>query len=136
MKKTSIAAFDQLCEIFSDAKVKVKRCCLDMLKEICNRTESKEINLDKLKNFLCDHGLGYPTAMYDGGNHPEYATNMYSTVDGFRLNGDTIIFEIEESTDYDEDRMWTDDLIELCDTIINYEAYGYTLGVSDYGDDE
>jgi hypothetical protein len=130
MKKTSIAAFDQLCEIFSNAKAKVKRCCLDMLKEICNRTESKEINLDKLKNFLCDQ------VMYDGGNHPEYATNMYSTVDGFRLNGDTIIFEIEDSTDYDEDRMWTDDLIELCDTIINYEAYGYTLGVSDYGDDE
>jgi hypothetical protein len=135
MKSTTIEKFDNLCTELCNAKRAVRQQCIDMLKEICNRTESKEINLDKMNNFLLDGGMANPVFCYDGGNHPEYASNMYSTVEGFELKGDKLVFTIEDSDDYDITRVHTDCLIELCDAIIDYENEGYELGVNEYESD-
>lgn len=121
---------------FTAAREKMRTQCLDMLKVICNRTDSKEINLDKFKEYCCDCGMGYPTIAYDGGRHPEYASNLYSTVNGFSLVNGKIVFDIEDCDSYSEDRVTTTELTELCDYLIEYEDDGYTLGVADYGDDE
>ena len=135
MKSTTIEKFDNLCTELCNAKRAVRQQCIDMLKEICNRTESKEINLDKMNNFLLDGGMANPVFCYDGGNHPEYASNMYSAVEGFVLKGDKLVFIIEDSNDYDITRVLTDCLIELCDAIIDYENGGYELGVNEYESD-
>ena len=136
MKSTTIETFDNLCSELYKAKQAVRNHCIDMLKEICNRTESKEINLSKMNNFLDDGGYGNPTFCYDGGNHPEYASNMYSAVEGFELNENNIIvFTIEDSDCYETGRVLTDDLIELCDAIVEYEKEGYELGVNEYESD-
>ena len=108
----------------------IKRACINMLKDICNRTDSKEINLEKLKKYCRDYGLGYPVFSYK---------DIYSTVDGFRLERNQIVFEIvfeiENSPSYNEDKVKTNEIIDLCEVIIKYEKE-YTLGVADYGDDE
>jgi hypothetical protein len=135
MKSTTIEKFDNLCTELSNAKRAVRNQCIDMLKEICNRTESKEISLDKMNNFLLDGGLANPVFCYDGGNHPEYASNMYSAVEGFELKGDKLVFTIEDSDSYDITRVLTDCLIELCDAIVEYEKEGYELGVNEYESD-
>lgn len=135
MKTTTIEKFDNLCTELCNAKHAVRNLCIDMLKEICNRTDSKKINLDKMTNFLLDGGSANPVFYYDGGNHPEYASNMYSAVDGFELKGDKLVFAIEDSDDYDITRVQTDCLIELCDAIIEYENEGYELGVNEYESD-
>jgi hypothetical protein len=80
--------------------------------------------------------MGYPTIAYDGGRHPEYASNLYSTVNGFSLVNGKIVFDIEDCSSYSEDRVTTTELTELCDYLIEYEDDSYTLGVADYGDDE
>lgn len=135
MKSTTIETFDNLCTALSEAKTAVRNHCIDMLKEICNRTESKKISLDKMNDFLLDGGLGNPTFCYDGGNHPEYASNMYSAVEGFELKGDKLVFTIEDSDSYEAGRVLTDCLIELCDAIVEYENEGYELGVNEYESD-
>ena len=133
MKSTTIEKFNNLCVEFYEAKVAIRKHCIDMLKEICNRTESKEINLAKMINFLYDEGSPTPVFSYDGGNHPEYASNMYSDVKGFELNENNIIvFTLEDSDCYETGRVLTDDLVELCEIIIGYENAGYELGVNEY----
>ena len=158
MDKNLIARFDSTYEEYLDSVGKVRKVCLDMLKEVCNRTESKEVSLDKLKNFLRDYGFGCPVVTYDGGNDIDDdggndiddeggndiddEPNCYSTVDGFRIESDAIrgefiVLDIEDDYSYGIDRVLTVDIIRLCETIIQYEASGeYKLGVSDYGDDE
>lgn len=136
MKATFIESYNRAYNTFIAARDEMRKHCLDMLKEICNRTDSKEISLEKFKKYCFDCGMGCPVIAYDGGNHPEYASNLYSTIDGFSLVNDKIVFDIEDDPSYDEDRVTTTELIEFCEYIIEYENDGYTLGVSDYEDDE
>lgn len=111
---------------YIESKRAIKRACINILKDICNRTDSKEINLEKLKKYCRDYGLGYPVFSYE---------DIYSTVNGFSLEGNKIVFEIEDSPSYNEDKVMTNEIIDLCEVIIKYEKE-YTLGVADYGDDE
>lgn len=132
MEATVVNKFNQAFDEFINAKKNVREISLEMLKDICNRRVDKKISLENLKEYLDENNDCYPVMSYDGGNHPEYATNMYSTVDGFRLENDTIIFDIEDCSDYSEDRVMTDDLIDLCDVIIGYENADYILGVEEF----
>lgn len=136
MKSEVINTFRDLSAEYITANRKVREACLDLLKEICNRTPDKEITLTGLKAYCWDFGLPTPTVMYDGGNHPEYACNVFSTVDGFRIYNNNIAFNIEDDSEYYEHRVLTDDLINLCDALIEYEKAGYTLGVNEYSDEE
>ena len=137
MEATVVNKFNQAFDEFINAKKNVREISLEMLKDICNRRVDKKISLENLKEYLDNNNECYPVISYDGGNHPEYAANMYSTVDGFRLENDTVIFDIEDSSDYSEDRVMTDDLIDLCDVIIGYENADYILGVEEFcGADE
>lgn len=132
MEATVVNKFNQAFDEFINKKKNIREICLDILKDICNRRVDKKISLENLKEYLDENNECYPVISYDGGNHPEYATNMYSTVDGFRLENDTVIFDIEDSSDYSDDRVMTDDLIDLCDVIIRYENADYILGVEEF----
>lgn len=128
--------FEKTTKEYFNINRDIRHIGLDMLKKICDRTERKTINLDKFKNYLSDMGMCDPTIVYDGGNHPEYATNVFSTVDGFYIQNEIVIFDIEDDPHYDESRVSTSDIIDLCEMIIEYEKQGYELGVKEYEDEE
>lgn len=142
MNTDLIKKFDDAYEEYLDSVGKVRKVCIEMLTEVCNRTDSKEISLEKLKNWCYDNGEGCPTVSYDGGNNPEDESNCYSSVDGICIKhdpicGDKLFLDIEDDTTYSVDRVLTVDLIGLCDVITMYETTGEcVLGVNDYGDDE
>lgn len=140
MKADTIKNFGTACETYNKARNEVREVCLNMLKEICNRREDKTISLVNMNKWLLDYGLDVPFITYDGGNHPEYASNLYSAVEGFRLDFESgdIIFEIEDASNYDEDRVMTSELIYLCDMFIEYETNGdgWQLGVNEYDEDD
>jgi hypothetical protein len=142
MNTDLIKKFDDAYEEYLDSVGKVRKVCIEMLTEVCNRTDSKEISLEKLKNWCYDNGEGCPTVSYDGGDNPEDESNCYSSVDGICIKhdpicGDRLFLDIEDDTTYSVDRVLTVDLIGLCDVITMYETTGEcVLGVSDYGDDE
>ena len=53
-----------------------------------------------------------------------------------KLENEIIIFDIEDNPQYDESRVRTDDIINLCEMIIEYEKQGYKLGVNEYEDED
>lgn len=55
---------------------------------------------------------------YDGGNHPEYASNAFSTVTAVNLkdNGD-ITLETEDTPEYCLENVSTAEVYDLCDFI-------------------
>lgn len=136
MESTTFTKFGKALFDYSESKNNMNQICIEMLKEICNRTENKVINLSKMTNYMYDKGNGYIAFVYDGGNHPEYAANMCSAVEGFALDNDTIVFVLEDSDYYVESRVTTDELVFLCDAIVDYENAGYELGVNDYESEE
>ena len=133
---STMSNFNAISKEYYKAQEQMREICLDMLKEICNRREDKTIDLSGLKDYIYDSGDACPTIKYDGGRHPEYATNMYSDIYEFKYDGTFILFDIEDSEDYKDYRVDTEDLIELCEVILAYEQDGYVLGVKEYSDDE
>jgi poly-beta-hydroxyalkanoate depolymerase len=109
--KATFELFEKTTKEYFNVSRDIRNISLDMLKKICDRTETKEISLDKFKNYLRDEGYCDPTIVYDGGNHPEYATNVFSTVDGFYVKNEIVIFDIEDDPHYDESRVNTVDII-------------------------
>lgn len=60
----------------------------------------------------------YVTISYDGGNHPEYASNVFSVVKRvYKGDKGAIMFATEDSDDIEVYRVDTGDLIAICDII-------------------
>ena len=56
------------------------------------------------------------TISYDGGNHPEYASTLYSTLRGIYMDENGMItFDIEDDSRYDISNVSTDELYDVCD---------------------
>lgn len=76
-------------------------------------------------------GKEYQTCVtYDGGNHPEYASNAFSTVYAVRRNEHygTIGLEIDETDFYDIDRVVdVSELSYLAENIGEYINYLHTI---------
>lgn len=62
---------------------------------------------------------GYPqmSVNYDGGNHPEYNSNVYSDVSSILNKDGEIYVEIEDDVEYPIDNLSTAELVELCELI-------------------
>lgn len=57
---------------------------------------------------------------YNGGNHPEYASNVYSTVTGINLNDrGEVTLDIEDCPEYYIDDVPTEELYDVCDFVDN-----------------
>ena len=98
---------------------------------ICDYRETNSITRKKCEGFLstmllCDGSRidlrgpdGYPqmSVNYDGGNHPEYNSNVFSDVRSvFNKNGKFYV-EIEDDEEYPIDNLSTAELVELCELI-------------------
>ena len=121
-------AFNKACNEYADAMKSIREVCIETLTKICNRRDDRIIDLTKFKNYCQWIGVGYPVIEYD---------DRYSVVECFYIRNNRIVFDIEWEESVYETQVSTDDLINLCDSILNYyEKDGYTLGVDDYGDNE
>lgn len=56
---------------------------------------------------------------YNGGNHPEYASDCFSTIEGVSLECGNVYLQIEDCPKYDIDELSNDEVYELCDYIKN-----------------
>ena len=63
---------------------------------------------------LDDNAFSVP---YDGGNHPEYASNCFSDIERVYLDGDSIYLEIEDCEEYGIERIDIYTLYDLCEYI-------------------
>lgn len=65
----------------------------------------------------------YVAVTYDGGNHPEYASNAFSTVHGIRrYDTGEITLDTEDTTYYSIDNVVSiDELLSLCHFLDSYQ---------------
>lgn len=98
---------------------------------ILKMKEYREVALEYLKdllgkyqrillNFGGDNPEEIAFVSYDGGSHPEYASNVFSEVSSVGLNaGGEVSLEIEEDDDYNVDRLETNEIYNLIYIINN-----------------
>ena len=77
-----------------------------------------------LINIVSKHNNSYEfdndsmvTVSYDGGNHPEYASNVYSQVHRIYIKDDKLFFDIDDEYGYSEDRITTYELYSIASYI-------------------
>ena len=64
----------------------------------------------------------YISVSYDGGNHPEYNSNVFSSVERVYLDSDGgVLLDTEDASKYSISNITTEELYELCDFIIKYK---------------
>ena len=117
--------FNKACNEYADAMKTIRDVCIETLTEICNRRDDKIIDLTKLNEYGKWIGVGCPVIEYD---------DRYSVVKRFYLKNNRIIFDIEWDESYVyETQVFTHDLIDICNTILNYyEEDGFKLGIDEY----
>ena len=94
----------KLKESIAETERKIKEGCLEYLKKVLKENGGR-ISINEPDEFL--------TVPYDGGRHPEYASNEFSNVDEVYLHGDKIFLSIEETDEYEIDRINDDDLYSV-----------------------
>jgi len=68
-------------------------------------------------DLLDEDGYAQMSVNYDGGNHPECGSNVYSVVRSVFNKSGKIYVEIEDDDEYPIDNLSTAELVELCELI-------------------
>ena len=108
-------------EEYYKAASEARKNCKDYLKWAVKKYGKKETdNYGKIV-FRLEFDTEYDdqniSVAYDGGAHPEYASNLYSEVYSVSVCLDDITLDIEDSSQYEFDRVETADLLVICETI-------------------
>ena len=103
--------FTKAFGIFGDSCMKLREICVDILTSILKDIPDNKIDFNEYEDVN-------PTIGYDGGRHPEYASNMFADVWGIRLQRGKIVFEIDEDDSYEIDKVPVEDIAALVDTLV------------------
>lgn len=63
----------------------------------------------------------FVSVVYDGGSHPEYASNAFSTIYGITKKDNYIYLRTEDCDEYNVGNATADELYALCDFLDNYK---------------
>lgn len=112
-KKKKQEKFQTVAEDWLKLQGQVRKECIKFLKRVLKKND-KHLEWDdsELDCSVCVN--------YDGGNHPEYASNCFSTVYGVDMNEKgEITLCTEDCDEYDIDSVSTSEIYDLCDFIDN-----------------
>ena len=98
---------------FSNIATKLKQECVDYLTQVTKENRSIEFDWEQDDEYIC--------VSYDGGGHPEYASNLYSTVYSVSFNDKEkrLSVETEDDDDYTVDRLSADEVYTLALAVYN-----------------
>lgn len=106
--------FQETWEQISPLLTQIHQECIDYLTELLSKEEYKN-------GISCETEDGSSTCVtYDGGNHPEYASNAFSTVKGVFMKDGRIYLSTEDCDEYPIDRIETLEIVGVCDFIEDY----------------
>ena len=116
--------YKEIAETYFAASRKLKAECVNHIKEILDKCPDRRVGWDI--DEIYEMGLDPICISYDGGNHPEYASNVFSEVECVYLDEyDKIVIECEDGPMYAEYLDNATELYIVCDfleTYLNYEA--------------
>lgn len=103
--------FEKVFEVYEKADQELHEVCENYLKGVL-KNEDIDWDYDELEEYGIEMYLPYVS--YDGGRHPEYASNNCSMVLDVYLNDDgEVCLELEESEEYNVDRVGSHDLYNV-----------------------
>ena len=113
MNTKVFAAIDNYCV----AGKELKKQCREYLTEVAKAWQGEEFPLSEIsRNY--DVVEADVCIVYDGGNHPEYASNACSLVYGFGLDKQGNLYvRTEDCVDYEFDRVDWSDMANLCEGV-------------------
>lgn len=117
--------FETIAKDWLKLQGEVRQECLTYLVNFVNEYGEGEGK----KEVVFDDGMiedECVTIMYNGGSHPEYASNCYSVVYGLLLEEGELYIYIEDDNKYYVENLETHELYDLCDYIQNvYKPFCY-----------
>ena len=116
--------FEKTFEEYSKLQKQIVEECKEYLTEVAKAWNGKYFPLSYInREFDCDEA--HCCIIYDGGNHPEYASNACSEVESLYMKGKEPVLSIEDSDSYAFNRVENEDIITLAFAV--YAAVDYTL---------
>ena len=105
--------FIKIGDDFSNIAAQLKQECVGYLTQVTKENGSIEFDLEQDYENVC--------VSYDGGRHPEYGSNLYSTVYSvsFNENENRLSIETEDDDDYTVDRLSVDEVYTLALAVYN-----------------
>lgn len=105
---------------FSEARVRFDEAATLLSRKCCEYLKALIKEHDVIDFSDCEDT---PAVCYDGGNHPEYASNMYSTVRKIYVNHNgELIFETEDGC-LTVDRILVCDLADVTETVYSNREF-------------
>lgn len=89
---------------------KIRKTCLDILIELLSEEEGNKVEISE-ENMM--------SVPYDGGNHPEYASNCFSMLNAVYLKDDVIYLDIEDCDAYEIDRVDNEVVFQIAEAVVN-----------------
>jgi hypothetical protein len=112
MKTTAEKEFNRTSKKFYEWKGKARTAAENYLRDVLRQQENRTIEFDTEYDDEC------LAVIYDGGNHPEYASNVCSSVYSIYMDKyDRISLSIEDSPDYELRRVDILDLLAICESV-------------------
>ena len=106
--ENQLKQFNTTAKKFAEWNEKMRNASLNFIKAAVKDNDD-EIVYD-YENDECD------SVVYDGGRHPEYASNAFSNVERLHLMGDILFVETEDA-DIEEKYLSTDELWNIALTV-------------------
>lgn len=112
----------KLLSKWSNLSIKVNKACIEYLTDLLHNNNNR-ICLDRrdLYSSVCVN--------YDGGNHPDWASNVFSTVYSIFIEDNNIYLEIADCEKYDINNLSICELYNVCTFI---DKYVYNLNQDEF----
>lgn len=121
-----IAMVKHIDEFFQKS-TEMREECLDYIKAFVRKygeqTTETTYHLYLFDDDKQDYIGGAISCTYDGGNHPEYDTNAFSTINAVMLNNNNISLCTEDCEDYDIYNINTSEVITLAEHLLEVKEY-------------
>jgi len=106
--------FQRIWKEVESLRDKARKECIDfLLKEL--KSNNSRIDVTEYDDAV--------TVTYDGGKHPEYASNVYSVVSAIYLSNGDICLDIEDCDEYSINRINTDELYSVCWAVLKGKPF-------------
>ena len=110
-----ITDFKSVYENYSEIKRLIRTKGLEIIKAALVQNEGKISFREIYDENECGEIL---SVIYDGGNHPEYNANPFSTVNGLYLKNDNIVIDCEDCDEYYIDSVGVEDISSIANYLV------------------
>lgn len=115
-----INGINKLAEMNHNLRLQCERFISDFIKEYgkVNGDGSFSLNLydEEIGEYLGNQNI---CCTYDGGHHPEYAANPYSTINAIKYWNNSLFLDTEDVDEYDIENITTDEVISITEYLID-----------------